>query len=60
MAYTAVRSFGSDEDIKMGYTNGKVLVTLLVNVYGITLGIDAGIDLGSLDRYFDDSYDDTL
>ena len=30
-----------------------MLVTMLVNVYGITLGIDAGKELGSLDRSFD-------
>ena len=27
--------------------------TILVNLYGITLGIDVGIDLGYLDESFD-------
>ena len=31
---------GSDEGIKLGYTDGEVLVTILVDVDGTTLGID--------------------
>ena len=37
---------GYDEDIKLGSTHGKLIVTILVNVYLITLGIDVGKDLG--------------
>ena len=43
---------GSDEGIKLGYTNGKVFGTIIGNVYVITLGIDVGTDLGSLYRLF--------
>ena len=32
----------SDEGIKLVYTDGKVLATILVNVNGITLGLDVG------------------
>ena len=38
---------GSDEGIRVGCTDGKVFVTLLVNVDGITLGINIEIELGS-------------
>ena len=49
------RELGSDEVIKLGYNYGKELVTILGNVYRITLGIDIGIELGSLDVSFDGS-----
>ena len=39
----------SDEDIKTGSTDGKVLGTVIVHLDGITLGIDVGTDLGSLE-----------
>ena len=46
---------GSDEGIKLGSADGKVLGTILGNIYVITLGIDLGTDLvslnGSLDGY---------
>ena len=51
---------GSDEGIKLGCTDGKVLGTILVNVDGIILGIDVGTYLGSLDGYFDGSNDENL
>ena len=44
----------------MGSTNGNDLVTLLRNVYGITLGLDVGTDLSSLDGSFDGSNDVNL
>ena len=44
---------GSDEGIKLRSTYGKVFGTILVNVDRITLRIDIGTDLGSLDVYFD-------
>ena len=43
---------GSDECIKLGYTDGKVLGTILGNAYLITLGIDVGTELDSLDVSF--------
>ena len=49
-----------DEGIKLGSTDGKVLGTILRNVYGIALAIDDGTELGSLDIYFDGSNDENL
>ena len=43
---------GSDEGIKMGLFDVKVLGIILVNVDGITLGVDAGTEMGSLDGSF--------
>ena len=37
-----------------------MIVAILGNLYGITLGVDVGIDLVSLDRSFDGSNDDKL
>ena len=34
--------------IKLVYTGGKVLGNVIVNLYGITLGIDVGTELGYL------------
>ena len=48
---------GYDEDIKMGSNNGKLLGTILGNVYGIKHGLDVRTDLGYLDGSFDDSND---
>ena len=48
---------GSDEVIKLGSTDGEVIGTILRNVYGITLGIDFGTNLVSLDGYFCGSND---
>ena len=38
---------GSDEGIKLGYSGGKVIDTILIHVDGITLGIDIGTDMVS-------------
>ena len=43
----------SDEGIKLGSTDGKVLGIILVNVYGITLGLDVATELGFLEEFFD-------
>ena len=40
---------GYDEVIKLASTDGKLLVTILGNVDGITLGIYIGTELSSLD-----------
>ena len=44
---------GSDEGIKLGFTYGKVVGTILGNVDRITLGLDIGTELVFLDEYFD-------
>ena len=41
--------FGSDEGIKLRSTDIKLLGTIIGNVYRITLGLDVGTDLDSLD-----------
>ena len=48
---------GSDVVIKMGPFDGEVFGTILVNVDRITLELDFGTELGSLDEYFDVSND---
>ena len=50
----------SDEGIKLISTAGKVLGTVLVNVDGITLGLDVRTYLGLLDGYFDGFNDEKL
>ena len=40
---------GSDEGINLILSDGKVIGTILVNEYGITLGLDFVTDLVSLD-----------
>ena len=60
LEYTDGKVICSDWWIKLGYTNDKVLCTILGNVYGITLGLDVGIDLRSLDGFFDGSNSDTI
>ena len=40
---------GYDEVIKLGYTGGKILGAILEDLDVITLGIDVGTELGSLD-----------
>ena len=42
MGYTDGKVHGSDEGIRLGSTNGKVLGTTLIDVDGIILGIDVG------------------
>ena len=60
LVYTDGKLFGSDEGIRLGSTDGKVLGTILGNVDGITLGLDAGKEPGSLDGSFDDYNDGKL
>ena len=40
---------GSDEVIKLVLSGGKVIGTIIENVDGITLGLDIGTGMGSLD-----------
>ena len=42
----------SDEGIKLGSTDGKVIANIIVNVDGITLVLDVGTELSSLDGSF--------
>ena len=44
---------GYDEGIKLGFSCGKVLGAILVNIDGITIELDVGTELGSLDESFD-------
>ena len=53
MRYTYGEFLGSDEGIKLGSTNVKVLGTILGNVDVIALVIDFGTELGSLVGSFD-------
>ena len=46
---TDVKMLGSGKIIKLGLSGGKVLGTLIGNVYIIILGLDARTYLGSLD-----------
>ena len=48
--YCKVR--GSDEDIKLVTTDCKVLVAILRNIHGITLGFDVGKELVFSDESF--------
>ena len=50
----------SDQGIKLRSTDCKLLVTILVNVDGTTLGLDVGTEMGSLDGSFNDSNDDNI
>ena len=43
---------GSDENIKLGSTDGKVIGTILGNVYGIIIGFNVVTELGYLDGFF--------
>ena len=45
---------------KLGYTDGKVLGTILENTDRITLGLDIVTELGSLDGSFDGSNDGNI
>ena len=51
---------GTDEGIKLVFPGGKVLGTILRNIEGITLGVDVGTKLISLDGYFNVSNDGKL
>ena len=55
MGSTDNKIFISEEGIQLGSTDGNVIGTLLGNVDRITLGIDVGTNLNSLDRSFDGS-----
>ena len=48
LGYIDDKVIGCGQVIKLGYTYGEVLITVLGNVYGITLGLDIRTDLGSL------------
>ena len=50
----------SDEGIKLVLFDGKLLVTILGNVDDITIEIDVGTDLGSLDGSLGGSNDVNL
>ena len=60
LAYTDVKVLGTDEGITLGLSYGKVIGTILVNVYVITFRIDVGTELGSLDVSFDGSNDNMI
>ena len=60
LGYTDSKLHGSDKGIKLGIYYGKVLSTILWDVHGITLGIDVGTDLVSLDGLFNGSNDDKI
>ena len=49
LGYTDGKVNVSDADIKLVYTDGKLIGSILRDVDGITLGLDVGTDLGSLD-----------
>ena len=53
LGYTDGKVLGSGEGIKLVYNDGKVPVNILGNVDEITLELDVGTELGSLDRSFD-------
>ena len=57
MGYTDGKVLGSDEGIKLVLFYGEVIDTILVNIDGITLGIDVGTELGYLYGSFDGSND---
>ena len=48
MRYNDGKVVGSDKGIKLGSIDGKMIGNILGNVDVITLGIDVGINLGSL------------
>ena len=47
LIFTCGKILGSDEGIKLGLSDGGFIVTILVNVYGITLGVYFGTYIGS-------------
>ena len=53
MGYINGKIIGYDEFIKVGFTDGIVLSTILGDVDGITLELDVGTWLGSSDGSFD-------
>ena len=57
LGYTNDKAIGSDEGINLISTYGKLLITIIGNVDGITLDIDIGTELGFLHGSFDGSND---
>ena len=53
MESTDVNVIGSNEDIKLGLSHGKVLSTILGDKDGITLWLYVGTELGFFDASFD-------
>ena len=51
---------GSDQGIKLGSTDGKVIGIIQGNLYGITLRLDVGRDIYSLYESFDGYNDGKL
>ena len=47
---------GSDEDIKLVLSEGKLIVTILGDLDVIILGLDVGTDLGAYVGYFYDTH----
>ena len=60
LRYNYGKVIGSDEGIKLRFTDGKVFGNILGNLDRITLGIDIGTKLGSLDGSFDSSNEGKL
>ena len=60
LEYTDGKVIGSNEGKKMGLSGGKMLGKIPGDVYGITLGLDVGTYLDSLDVSFDSSNDGKL
>ena len=54
---TGGKVLGSDEGIKLGLFDGKVLRTILWNVYAIIFVIDFGTNMGFIDGSSDQSND---
>ena len=55
LGYNDGKVIDSNEGIKLGLSYGKVLVTILINVYVNKLGLDVGTEMGFLDRFFEGS-----
>ena len=60
LGYTYGKVLSFDEGIKVWFTDGKVICTILGNVDLITLGLDIGTDLGFLDWPLDGYNDGKL
>ena len=57
---TVDKRIDHDEGIKLVIFDGEVIGTIIVNVDGITLGLDVGIELVSLDVSFDGCNDGNI
>ena len=60
LGYIDGKVLGSDEFIKLVSTDGKVIGTIILDVYGIKLELYVGTELGSLNVSFEGSKDDML